>query len=182
MKGFRREDLTFSLCGLNCGLCPMHVGGYCPGCGGGEGNQSCAVARCSLAHVGVAYCWQCGEYPCVRYQAEDEYDTLITTQHRKADMARMMAMGPEAYRQEQERKAAMLQALLARHNDGRRKSLYCLAVNLLSEDEVRAVLQRLDEMTDATVKERAALAAAMLQDAAKRQQVELRMRKKKSEK
>lgn len=178
MKGFRREDLAFSLCGLNCGLCLMHVGGYCPGCGGGEGNQSCAVARCSLAHGGVAYCWQCGEYPCARYQAEDEYDVVVTAQHRKADMARMAAMGPAAYRQEQERKAAMLQALLAHHNDGRRKSLYCLAVNLLAEDEVRAVLQRLEAMTDATVKERAALAAAMMQEAAARQHVELRMRKK----
>ena len=50
MKGFTREDKRFSLCGLNCGLCPMQIGGYCPGCGGGEGNQSCAIARCSLEH------------------------------------------------------------------------------------------------------------------------------------
>ena len=25
MKGFEREDLYFSLCGLNCGLCPMQL-------------------------------------------------------------------------------------------------------------------------------------------------------------
>lgn len=36
MKDFVREDLLFSLCGLICGLCPMNVGGYCPGCGGRE--------------------------------------------------------------------------------------------------------------------------------------------------
>lgn len=47
MKGFSRKEPMFSLCGLNCALCAMHVGGYCPGCGGGEGNQSCAFARCS---------------------------------------------------------------------------------------------------------------------------------------
>lgn len=179
MKGFRREDQAFSLCGLNCGLCPMRIGGYCPGCGGGEGNQSCQVARCSLAHGGIAYCWQCAEYPCARYQAEDEYDTLITTQHRKADTARMMAMGPASYCEEQARKAALLRDLLARHNDGRRKGLYCLAVNLLEEDDVRAVLQRLDGMMDAPVKERAALAAEMLQVMAKQRQVTLRLRKKK---
>jgi len=26
----------------------MHIGGYCPGCGGGEGNQSCKIARCGM--------------------------------------------------------------------------------------------------------------------------------------
>ena len=39
MKGFIRSDRLFSLCGLNCGLCTMRLGGCCPGCGGGEGNQ-----------------------------------------------------------------------------------------------------------------------------------------------
>ena len=48
MKGFEREDQLFSLCGLNCGLCSMHLGGYCPGCGGGAGNQACAIARCAM--------------------------------------------------------------------------------------------------------------------------------------
>ena len=34
MKGFTREETRFSLCGLNCALCSMYLGGYCPGCGG----------------------------------------------------------------------------------------------------------------------------------------------------
>ena len=58
MKGFKRENRLLSLCGLNCGLCTMYLGKYCPGCGGGEGNQPCAMARCSLQHPG-------------RYQGED---------------------------------------------------------------------------------------------------------------
>lgn len=45
MKGFKRNNQLLSLCGLNCGLCPMHIDGYCPGCGGGAGNQSCRIAR-----------------------------------------------------------------------------------------------------------------------------------------
>ena len=39
MKGFSRKEPMFSLCGLNCALCAMHVGGYCPGCGGGWRRQ-----------------------------------------------------------------------------------------------------------------------------------------------
>ncbi|MDI2891163.1 DUF3795 domain-containing protein, partial [Clostridioides difficile] len=33
MKGFERKNQLFSLCGLNCGLCPMLLGNYCGGCG-----------------------------------------------------------------------------------------------------------------------------------------------------
>lgn len=33
MKDFNRSYPLFSLCGLNCGLCSMHIDNYCPGCG-----------------------------------------------------------------------------------------------------------------------------------------------------
>ena len=38
MKGFTRGETRFSLCGLNCALCSMRLGGYCPGCGCGGGQ------------------------------------------------------------------------------------------------------------------------------------------------
>ena len=44
MKGFTRAETRFSLCGLNCRLCSMHLGGYCPGCGGGAARL---CARCT---------------------------------------------------------------------------------------------------------------------------------------
>ena len=65
LKGFERKNQLFSLCGLNCGLCPMLLGNHCGGCG--NGNQSCRIAKCSLAHGGIAYCFQCQEYILYRY-------------------------------------------------------------------------------------------------------------------
>ena len=32
--------------------------------GGGEGNQSCKIAKCSMQHGRVEYCNQCQEFPC----------------------------------------------------------------------------------------------------------------------
>lgn len=64
MKNFIREDQLFALCGLNCGLCSMHLGGPCPGCGGGEGNQPCKIAKCSLERERIEYCNQCESFPC----------------------------------------------------------------------------------------------------------------------
>lgn len=77
MKGFNRTEPLFSLCGLQCALCPMHLDGHCPGCGGGAGNQSCAIARCSLEQGGVAFCTQCARYPCERYDGFDACDSFV---------------------------------------------------------------------------------------------------------
>ena len=81
MKGFKRQNQLFSLCGLNCGLCPMFLNKNCPGCGGGEGNQTCKIARCSIEHDGVEYCFQCGEYPCEKYEHIDDFDSFITVSY-----------------------------------------------------------------------------------------------------
>ena len=97
MKGFTRTKTSLSLCGLNCALCSMHLGGYCPGCGGGAGNQSCTIAKCSLEHGSVPFCWECPEYPCPRYDGFDTYDSFIPRRGRTQDIARARAMGLEQY-------------------------------------------------------------------------------------
>lgn len=178
MKGFTREDQMFSLCGLNCGLCTMRLGGHCPGCGGGEGNQSCAVARCSINHGGAAYCWQCREFPCDRYRGDEEYDSFITHQNRLRDMEKIQRIGAEAYWEEQREKYGILQILLNEYNDGRRKSLFALAVNLLELEDLREILGRLSgEASGMPLRERAGCAAAMCREAAARRGIDLRLRK-----
>lgn len=142
MKGFVRKDPLFSLCGLNCGLCSMHLGGHCPGCG--EGSQSCRLARCSMDRGGLEYCYECGEYPCEKYEKIDDFDSFITHKHRKRDMEKAKKLGPEAYGAEQREKIRLLEALLAGYNDGRKKTLYCLAVNLLEADEIKQALQTVE--------------------------------------
>ncbi len=75
MKGFVRENQLLSLCGLNCGLCPMKLDGYCPGCGGGDGNQSCAIARCSIKR-GWSIVFSVSLILCENYQTFDVYDSF----------------------------------------------------------------------------------------------------------
>jgi hypothetical protein len=124
MKGFVRKNLLFSLCGLNCGLCPMKLGGHCPGCGGGEGNQSCAIAKCSIKHDCVEYCFLCGEFPCNKYENIDAYDSFITHQRQMEDLNRAKTIGIETYTKEQIRKREILDRFLAECNDGRKKTFY----------------------------------------------------------
>lgn len=181
MKGFTRTEPRFSLCGLNCALCSMHLGGYCPGCGGGAGNQSCGIARCSLEHGGVSFCWQCPEYPCPRYEGFDDGDSFVPHRNRQQDITRARELGLEAYLAELEEKRGIFEELLAHYNDGRRKTLFNTAVYLLPLEDLRAVMAALrgrPELGEQTAKERALAAAALLQEAADRRGVRLKLSKK----
>ena len=181
MKGFTREETRFSLCGLNCCLCSIHLGGYCPGCGGGAGNQSCAIAKCSLEHGGVPFCWECPAYPCSRYDGFDGGDSFVPHRNRRQDIARAQAVGLDAYLAQLEEKRTILEELLAHYNDGRRKTLFSTAVYLLPLEDLRAVMAALDrrpELAEQPVKERALAAVERLREAADRRGVSLTLNKK----
>lgn len=181
MKGFTRAETRFSLCGLNCALCSMHLGGYCPGCGGGAGNQSCAIAKCSLEHGGVPFCWECREYPCPRYEDFDDGDSFVPHRNRQQDIAQARELGLEAYLARLEEKRAILDELLAQYNDGRRKTFFATAVYLLPLEDLQAVMTALNsrpELGGQAVKARALAAVGLLQEAADRRGISLKLNKK----
>ena len=180
MKEFIREYPLFSLCGLNCGLCPMHIGGHCPGCGGGDGNQSCSIARCSKER-GVEFCIHCGDYPCAKYEGIDDTDSFISHLRQNQDLEKLGRIGPDAYCLELDEKIAILAVLLERYNDGRHKSPFCTAVSLLDPERLRPIMETLEAKAtpDMTPKEKAALASRLMETAATEQGVSLKLRKKK---
>lgn len=173
MKGFERQNTAFSLCGLNCALCPMHLAEHCPGCGGGEGNQSCALARCAIEHGKPEYCFECGEYLCEKYRNLGEYDSFITHLHQKEDMEKARKSGLDDYMTELSERERILHELLLGYNDNRKKTLFCLAANLCSIESLREVMTILREQNGSPND-----AAALLNAAAKREGVTLRLRKK----
>ena len=181
MKGFTRTEPRFSLCGLSCALCSMHLGGYCPGSGGGAGNQSCAIAKCSLEHGGIQFCWECPEYPCPRYEGFDDGDSFVPHRNRQQDIAQSRELGLDAHLAQLREKRAILDELLARYNDGRRKTLFNTAVYLLPLEDLRAVMAILGnrpELGERPVKERAVAVVGLLQEAADRRGISLKLNKK----
>ncbi|MDD3231084.1 MAG: DUF3795 domain-containing protein [Oscillospiraceae bacterium] len=180
MKNFEGEHTDISLCGLNCLLCTMHMGGYCPGCGGGAGNQGCVIARCGMEHH-VEFCSFCPEYPCLKYDGIDIADSFITHLNQKENLEKICKIGVNAYRQEIKQRGLILTTLLQNYNDGRRKNLFATAANLLELSALHKVMEQLDLKTtcDMTIKERAAQAATALNGAAETQGVSLKLRKKK---
>lgn len=180
MKGFERKNQLFSLCGLNCGLCPMLLGNYCGGCG--NGNQSCKIAKCSLEHGKIEYCYACSQYPCEKYQHTDEYDSFITHRRQIADLEKARAIGIEHYNAEQQKKAQILSYLLSNYNDGRRKNFFCVAVNLLELSEIREAIDQIqsnDELPSLPFKSQCLYVAEVFQKIADRRNIKLKLIKKK---
>ena len=180
MKNFRREDLLFSLCGLNCALCIMKLGGYCPGCGGGAGNQSCSIACCSLEHGSCDYCFECRGYPCSQYDEITGSDSFITHKNQLKDLEKAKKIGIAAYHAEINAKAVLFQNLLENYNDGRRKTFFALAVNLLEVSDICAAVEKTkaELSTEDTLKERARLVSHYIEEAAERNGIILKLRKK----
>ena len=167
---------------------------------GGKPNQSCRIAKCSLKRNSensnsenrnsekggpgrekIDYCHQCPEFPCEKYEMIDEYDSFITHRNRRRDLDKHRNIGKEAYQEEQRRKTEILGELLENYNDGRRKSFFCMAVNLLECDELQAVMDQVKASPDQagqTIKERAACVVKLLQGAADERGIVLKLKRK----
>jgi hypothetical protein len=185
MKEYNREYPLFSLCGLNCGLCPRyHTDGSsrCPGCGGPdfyEKHPSCAVINCNLKNDGVEFCHQCSLYPCEKYQKENTADSFIT--YRKVSEDLQKAAGDLGlYKVELSRRMEILRFLLDHFNEGRKKNFFCIAVNLLSLEALERVFPLLEDLRGGTtteVRERAKMAAALLEKEAMAEGIRIELRK-----
>lgn len=176
MDNFNRKNPLLSLCGLNCGLCTMRLGGYCPGCG--QGNKPCKTACCGMQH-GVEYCFECAQYPCPIYEHSDDYDSFITYKNQKADLEKAKTIGADAYSSEQEEKVKLLTLLLDEYNSGREKTLYALAVNLLDVKEIKLVIDEARRLSnEISIKDKAVFVSGKLKKIAKAKDIELKLRKK----
>lgn len=134
-----------------------------------------------MKHNEVEYCFQCSEYPCEKYEHIDDFDSFITHRNRKADLEKAKQYGMEAYNAEQVEKTKILDVLLSGYNDGRKKTLFCVAVNLLDLQELREVLRKIENRSDMetlTLKEKSAFAARLLQDVAANRNIVLKLHKK----
>lgn len=129
----------------------------------------------------MEYCFQCSEYPCSKYEHIDEYDSFITGRNQRSDLKRAQLIGMEAYNEEQTEKARILNILLTQYNDGRKKTMFCVAVNLLELQELQEVLGHIADRPDLetlALREKSAIAAGLLQAAAEKHNIDLKLRRK----
>ena len=184
MKHQTRTNPLFSACGLNCGLCPRYYTdgpSRCPGCAGEgftEAHCSCSVLSC-CQRKGLEYCFLCEEFPCKKYDGADLTDSFITHKNQFIDLAKAKEIGLAAYEADLNAKIKILEDLLANYNDGRKKSFFCLAVNLLELADINTVITQIAAETapEMPLKEKAAIAARLFEEMAAQRGIVLKLRK-----
>jgi hypothetical protein len=87
-------------------------------------------------------------------------------------MEKIRQTGEESYNDEQIEKRQILDRLLTDYNDGRKKTLFCLSVNLLPLNDLRTLFEKKD--LDLPLKERARLMEERLKE---RSEIELKLRR-----
>ena len=169
-------------CGLNCGLCPRYYTtgqSRCPGCGGENFTQKhppCGVLSCSQRRE-YQYCYQCPDYPCRKFDHCDQFDSFITHQNMLSNFQQIKDCDLSSYQKELNKKVVILQELLSQYDDGRHKSFYCLAVNLLPLTELLPIQKQLQH-SKLEPKAKTLLAVELLESAARTQQISMQLRKK----
>lgn len=175
----------FSACGLNCGLCPRHhTNGVsqCPGCAGvGFSNvhPACGVLSC-CQRKNIEYCFLCEDYPCKKYNGADLSDSFITHKNQFFDLEKAKQIGTESYQIELNEKVRVLKELLNFYDDGRRKSFYCVAVNLLQLEDINLVMGRVAAEIEPKLplKIKATFVARLFEEIAEARGLSLKLRKK----
>ncbi len=178
-----RAHPEFSCCGLNCALCPMwHISekSHCTGCGG-EGRPSCPVLRCAKEHGGVEFCFQCPEFPCRRLEEMALYDSFLPHRNMLRDLEQAKSDGLEAYLLQLKEREGILRLLLERFNSGRKKTLFCTAVNLLSLERLREVWPQIWANRTWPLEERSAAAAGGLKLFAAAEGISLKLQRRPKE-
>ncbi len=181
---------TIGVCGLDCGLCPRYytVGASrCPGCGGrgfSEKHPSCSFITCCVKKRGLEVCGQCGEFPCSKFKSEEEYRQVEPSssyppyRNVLANLKFIREKGIAQFISRQEKRIALLEAMIEGYDDGRSRSFFCRAAALLDINALKSSLDKARkavESGDAKTAKAQALRSA-LSEAALREGIELKRR------
>ncbi len=185
---------TVGCCGLDCGLCPRYytVGSSkCPGCCGPDffnKHPFCSYITCCVKKKGLEVCAQCDEFPCIKFESwlenGGEYDSFLTHKKAKPNLDFIRTYGLERFIEQQRKRIELLEKMLKNFDDGRSKSFYCIATTLLPITDLEASLEKTEQrlkadktnLNDTRIKFE--ILRELLNEAAARNEVELRLRKK----
>jgi len=184
MEYKKRIYPQFSACGLNCGLCSRYYTdgeSRCPGCAGDgflDVHPACGILSC-CQRKGFDYCFECEEFPCKKYDTWGDTDSFITHKNYLADMKKAKEIGIEAYKVELNLKIKVLEDLLTNYNDGRRKSFYCLAINLLDLDDIDFIMDKIrgEVSSQTTMKQKTLTAVGLFNSKAEEKGISLKLRR-----
>ena len=184
---------TLGCCGLDCGLCPRyHTEGdsRCPGCCGAgffEKHPSCGFITCCAKQRGLEVCAQCNDFPCVRTEdSENVLDSFVTHRKTYPNLNLIKEHGIEPFLEQQKKRIELLHKMIQGFNDGRSKGFFYNSATLLPLADLETSLLNaekqleIEDIAADDMKSRALLLRRFLNGFAERDNIELKLRKKKA--
>lgn len=98
-----------------------------------------------------------------------------------SDIQRAREIGIDAYNKEQTRKSEILHTLLAEFNDGRKKTFFCVAVNLLPLSQIEKIMEQVVNepfMNSLPMRDKSACVVKLFEDEASQNGMIIKLRKK----
>ena len=185
-----RKYPIVGVCGLNCGLCPRyHTEGSsrCPGCCGADfwdKMPGCSFITCCVKKKGLETCAECAEFDvCERVakllDAARSQDSFLSHRPIAANFSFIRDRGIAEFACLETEKQEFLKYLLANYDEGRSKSFYCTGCQLVPLDRLRQALKETEAKftQDTTVKEKAKILRAAINNTADGLGIDLRLRK-----
>lgn len=189
-KNFIKRYPTIACCGIDCGMCPTYYSkaiSKCVGCcGNGFSNNhpSCSIITCCVKKKNLETCAECEDFPCSKLKDWDTVDSFVSHRKSISNLKNIKNQGIEDFIQQQKIRMGILKLMLNNFNEGRSKSFYCIASTLLPIHTLQESLMKCKEriisekVLDEEIKTKAKILKEILNEKAKIEGVNLKLRKK----
>ena len=181
---------TIACCGLDCGLCPVYYTkgpSRCPGCCGPDffnKHPTCSIITCCVKKNSLETCAECSEFPCLKINKWDKYDSFISHQVSLSNLNLIKENGLSVFIEQQEKRIELLKKMLEDFNEGRSKSFYCIATALLPIKDLEQALEESEEIIKNKIinledlKTKSKILKDKINEIANKKKIELKLRKK----
>jgi hypothetical protein len=181
------QHVATGVCGLSCRLCPRYHADGSSRCGGCKSafrmGAGCPFITCAVKKKGIELCTDCAEgEACERWTRHRELskaaDSFVCYQKLQDNILFIKSYGIRAFEEAQEKRCRLLEEMLARYDDGRSKSFYCIAATVMEPEELARALARAKAATAGKApKEKAKVMRKVLEDIAREKGYNLALRK-----
>ena len=143
----------------------------------------CPFHNCAVKKKGIEFCGFCDEsVDCARWgkfrEQGKQRDSIVCYQKLEDNIAFIQKNGMMEFEKQQKARESLLRSMLLEFNDGRSKTLYCVAATVLEIDELESVLEEANKKSmGLDIKAKAEVMHSLLDKIAENRNYLLKLRK-----
>ena len=143
------SHIDIGVCGLSCRLCPAYyreTKSKCEGCKSEyRMGAACPFHNCGVKKKGIEFCGFCNENTsCRRWgkfrEMGKQHDSIVCYQKLEDNIGFIQKNGIEEFEKQQNAREKLVRSMLSEFNDGRSKTIYCIAATILEIRDLEDVL------------------------------------------